>query len=212
MDDNQAGPANPASLVDRVDGLAALVRTLKRRVDELAGHRRSHSDADPPALTRNSPSPTGGEAELEKLAVWVDWLQERYGTVGDWLRPCWWRHGMVVEELWALRTAWLGVYGSDEKAASAAALTWHESAERCRERIRRAIATGPGCTAVRHKPDESVTADPRWVEEMAALRGEPPDQPGRPDTPPVEENSSPDGEGDHPECESALLDHLNPAR
>ena len=30
---------------------------------------------------------------------------------------------------------------------------------------------GPGCTAVNHKPDQSVTDDPRWAEEQMALCG-----------------------------------------
>ncbi len=48
-------------------------------------------------------------AELEPLAKWVDELQRQYAATGDWLVPCWWQHGFAVNELIALRTAWLGV-------------------------------------------------------------------------------------------------------
>ena len=54
--------------------------------------------------------PTGEAIDLEDLAKWVDRMQDRYAATGDWLRPCWWRHGFVVEELAALRSSWLGVY------------------------------------------------------------------------------------------------------
>ena len=108
------------------------------------------------------------ESTSNTLATWVDRIQERYASTGDWLRPYWWRHGFVVEELAALRTSWLGVYSAEEPPASTAALKWHEQAEKCRDRIRRTISTGPGCTAVGHKPDQSVTDDPRWADERAA--------------------------------------------
>jgi hypothetical protein len=74
----------------------------------------------------------------------------------------------------------MGVYQATEPPAPTAALKWHEEAEKCRERIRRAISTGPGCTAVTHKPDQSVTGDPRWAEERAAMHCESPECPGHP--------------------------------
>ena len=98
--------------------------------------------------------PTEGEpVDLAMLAEWVESLQVRYAAAGDWLRPCWWRHGFVVEELAALRMAWLGVYDTSEPVDATAGVRWHEEAEKCRERIRRTISAGPGCTAVSHKPD-----------------------------------------------------------
>jgi hypothetical protein len=169
--DDRWPQANPAHLVDRIDGLEALVRVLKHRVDEMSGGERGSVDAGPSVVVWRSLPPADAAVELERLAEWVDWLQERYAAAGDWLRPCWWRHGFVVEELAALRTAWLGVYESDNATTATAALQWHESAERCRDRIRRAIATGPGCTTVTHKPDQSVSADARWLEERAVLQG-----------------------------------------
>jgi hypothetical protein len=171
VDDDQPPPSDRDHLADRIDGLDARVSSLERRFDELSGDRRSPNDAGPPVVVWQNLSPANETEELEKLAEWADWLQKRYATAGDWLQPCWWRHGFVVEELAALRTAWLGVYESDEATPSTAALDWHEAAEKCRERIRRAIGTGPGCTAVNHKPDESVTEDPGWAEERVAMCG-----------------------------------------
>jgi hypothetical protein len=107
--------------------------------------------------------------ELQELAGWVEWLQVRYASAGDWLRPCWWRHGFVVEELSALRIAWLGVYEPAENTEATAALDWHEAAEKCRERVRQVISTGPGCTAVAHKADQPVVDDPRWIDERDVM-------------------------------------------
>ena len=80
-----------------------------------------------------------------------------------------------------------------------AALQWHEAAEKCRERVRRAIGAGPGCTAVNHKPDQSVTDDPRWVDERAALSGEMPDLPGPPTAGADEEDFGSDNGSAHRE-------------
>ena len=124
-----------------------------------------------PATKRTLPT-EGEPVELAVLATWVESLQVRYAAAGDWLRPCWWRHGFVVEELAALRVAWLAVYDTSEPVDATAGIRWHEEAEKCRERIRRTISIGPGCSAVSHKPDEAVTEDPRWSEEIAMLRGQ----------------------------------------
>ena len=121
-----------------------------------------------PATKRTLPT-EGEPVDLAVLAKWVESLQVRYAAAGDWLRPCWWRHGFVVEELAALRVAWLAVYDASEPVDATAGVRWHDEAEKCRERIRRTISVGPGCSAVSHKPDEAVTADIRWSEESAAL-------------------------------------------
>ena len=166
MDDDQT----LSPLLDRIEGLEAMLLRLAGRVDELSVRRSPPGGTSPDVDTeRRFPGPRTPE-ELEELAQWVDRLQERYAATGDWLRPCWWRHGLVVEELAALRTAWLGAYHDEGTIAPSAALDWHEAAERCRERVRHAINTGPGCSYVRHRPDESITEDPRWVEEREALR------------------------------------------
>ena len=159
-------------LVGRLTEVEALVRNLRNRVADYPGDRRPPHDAAPDAVPQGKRPPTGDAIDLDALTKWVDQIQQRYASAGDWLRPCWWRHGFVVEELAALRSAWNGVYESDEPPASTAALKWHEDAAKCRERIRRAISTGPGCTAVSHKSDQSITDDPRWTEEQSELRRE----------------------------------------
>ena len=117
--------------------------------------------------------PTDGEpVDLAVLAEWVESFMVRYAAAGDWLKPCWWRHGFVVEELAALRMAWLAVYDASEPVDPTAGVRWHDEAEKCRERIRRTIGAGPGCSAVSHKPDDPVIGDTRWSEDSAALYGQ----------------------------------------
>jgi hypothetical protein len=154
-----------------VEELLNRIETHQHPVDGLTPGEHSSGGAVGPTMV-NWRSLTAADelAELGYLAEWVEWLQERYATEGDWLLPCWWQHGFVVEELAALRTAWRGVYDSDKAIDPSGGVKWHEEAEKCRQRIRRAISAGPGCSVVSHKPDELVTDDPRWAEELTALR------------------------------------------
>jgi hypothetical protein len=168
MDDAQQTP-NPLDLLTlRVIGLEALVGTLGNQPSKY-DDQLSSNDEGSPTPTEQKRTPTGEDIDLESLTEWVTRIHVRYAAAGDWLRPCWWRHGFVVEELAALWIAWMGVYESVEPPAATAALKWHEDAAKCRERIRRAISTGPGCTAVTHKPDQSAINDPRWSQGLSSM-------------------------------------------
>jgi hypothetical protein len=96
----------------------------------------------------------------------VDELQMQYAAAGDWLVPCWWQHGLAVNELIALRETWRGVKTSDEPSAD---LDWHEAAERCRVRIHQSISNGPGCTPVECNSERPVTEDRLWIVEQELL-------------------------------------------
>jgi hypothetical protein len=163
-------PAVVENLLAAVEALRADVNTLKSLQSGAATSKRR--------VAKGRTLPTEREpVDLAVLAEWVESLEVRYAADGDWLRACWWRHGFVIEELAALREAWLAVYNATEAIDSRAALTWHEQAERCRERIRRTISVG-GCTSVSHTPDESVTDGVSWSDEMAAFRREHPSEAG----------------------------------
>jgi hypothetical protein len=167
------GDGTTGDLRALVEDLVARVEALHADVLGLKSDRSPSATAGTqvPAIGRTLP--TGGEpVDLAVLAEWVESLQVRYAATRDWLRPCWWRHGFVVEELAALRVAWLAVYDASEPVDPTAGSKWHEEAEKCRERLRRTISVGPGCSAVSHKPDEPVTDDPRWSEELAVLHGQ----------------------------------------
>jgi hypothetical protein len=168
----------PDGLPAVVENLVAVVEALRADVDTLKSPQSGAATSKRRVAVKGRTLPTEGESvDLAVLAEWVESLEVRYAADGDWLRPCWWRHGFVIEELAALREAWLAVYNASEAVESRAALTWHEQAERCRERIRRTISVG-GCTSVSHRPDESVTDWVFWSDEMAAFRREHPSEAG----------------------------------
>ena len=145
-----------ATFAALVEDLVARVEALHAEVADLKSERSASATAATQVRAVRRTLPTEGEpVDLAVLAEWVESLVVRYAAAGDWLRPCWWRHGFVVEELAALRVAWLAVYDASEPVDPTAGVRWHDEAERCRERIRRTISVGPGCSAVSHKPDEA---------------------------------------------------------
>ena len=149
------------------------MENLRAEVDSLKTRLPPPDVVEKDALASRQSVPTErGPVNIAELAEWVDSLMVRYASTGDWLRPCWWRHGFVIEELAALRIAWLAVFDAETPADPTAGVRWHEEAERCRERIRRTISVGPGCSAVSHRPDQPITDDPRWAEEQAVLHRE----------------------------------------
>jgi hypothetical protein len=103
MDDDQLR-AGLGQLANRIEGLEAQLAQLRRQVKRSSdGGRLEQDGADPTDGTRRWPSPEGQTAELESLARWVDELQRQYAAAGDWLVPCWWQHGLAVNELIGLR-------------------------------------------------------------------------------------------------------------
>ena len=165
-----AGDGSPGDLRAFVEDLFDLVADLQAEVVDLKSGRPASATAARQVPAKRRTLPTDGEpVDLAVLAKWVNSLQVRYATESDWLKPCWWRHGFVVEELAALREAWLAVYDASDPIDQATGLKWHEDAEKCRERIRKTVSIGSGCSAVSHLPDDPVTDDRRWIEEFAAL-------------------------------------------
>lgn len=72
-------------------------------------------------------------------------MTNRY-SLQSTIRDCWWRHGAVVEELAALQVAWVGAFFVDPAEAGSSQAHWHESLDRCLERIERRWQLG-GCRA-----------------------------------------------------------------
>lgn len=89
------------------------------------------------------------------LVEWTDWLRDRY-QLHEAIPACWYAHGAMVEELSALRSAWVGAY-LDPQAAPGDPATWHDLLDRTRYRIRQWDRNG--CADGTHRPDLELPDD-----------------------------------------------------
>lgn len=70
---------------------------------------------------------------LLALDEWVGWLVERYNLDRRAIPPCWANHGELIEELSALRLAWLTAYA--QMGPGDGPLAWHERFASARGRL-----------------------------------------------------------------------------
>lgn len=89
------------------------------------------------------------------LAEWTDWLRARY-QLHEQIPACWFAHGALIEELSALRSAWIGAY-LDPQAAHADPASWHDLLDRVRYRMR--AWDRNGCADGTHRPDLALHDD-----------------------------------------------------
>lgn len=90
------------------------------------------------------------EEALEELSDWIAWLATRYNLDHRVIPECWDNHGALIEELSALRTAWIASYCLT--ARPEAPLEWHQNFEAARQRLAD-WASRTGCRPGQHRPD-----------------------------------------------------------
>lgn len=108
------------------------------------------------ALTRDE-----AKAEWAQLGQWVHWLVNRYQLTMSQVPACWPAHGALVEELSALRTAWVASYEADTRSPIAG-IEWHQQFDHCRSRMTQwTKAVAGGCDGGKsHKPEGAAPPDP----------------------------------------------------
>lgn len=108
-------------------------------------------------------SPGERMAAWARLRAWVTWLTDRYElTVENRLPRCWAQHPGLVEELWALMTWRLEVYGGTQPQPGQAARYWHAELKQ----VLHAATTmyAPGCRAGHRGATVVVADDPELQE------------------------------------------------
>lgn len=90
------------------------------------------------------------EDALDELADWVLWALDRYSLDRRVIPECWDNHGALVEELSALRTAWIAAFCIT--GPPGAPLDWHQQFDAARQRLSD-WASRTGCRPGEHRPD-----------------------------------------------------------
>lgn len=110
-------------------------------------------DAFPPLpLCWRALSPHEREEQLEALTDWAAWLASRYALDQRTIPPCWPEHGALLEELSALRTAWLTAFAATSPGDGP--LTWHANFAASRQRLADWVSR-TGCRAGEHRPNSA---------------------------------------------------------
>lgn len=98
------------SAVEAIEALGAEVNELRDAVDDLI--KKEKKDPPPPQRWADRATP----ADWERLIVWVDGIRLTLSlTEKKVIAPCWPAHPGVVEELAALRSAWVHAVVTDAK-------------------------------------------------------------------------------------------------
>lgn len=90
------------------------------------------------------------EDALDELQDWVAWIVDRYALDHRVIPACWDNHGALIEELSALRTAWIAAFCVT--ARPEAPLEWHQNFQFGRQRLSD-WASRTGCRPGEHRPD-----------------------------------------------------------
>lgn len=126
----------------------------------MSGYLDDHSFQKEPALGQEAFPPIPvcwtalGPEELanqfDALDAWVRWLTRRYALDHRTVPPCWAKHGALLEELSALRTAWLTAYAVT--STGDAPLDWHAHFAAARQRLVDWVSR-TGCRGGEHRAE-----------------------------------------------------------
>lgn len=145
-------PAGDTKLAQRIDALESAVARLRRaqsREDAETNQRRPWH-----TLTAHE-----AEQRWTTLRDWVNWLVTRNDIGPKEIPNCWYVHNGLVDELEALRWAWLDANGPDAKGRDP--LWWREAFGRTRLRL---ALYNPGGCGTHHSPTtgRSIGAENEW--------------------------------------------------
>ena len=149
---------------------------LQEEIDQYDRHNRESAAALTSAGVinwRERPDEEARAAWVE-LRSWVEWFTARYQISGTVVPNCWWRHGVLVEELSALHTAHTALFASTDSGLGP--IGWHERLPAAKQRLKEASAP-LGCTTGQHqdkKPRDwsTVTDEDDWVTWSAQAHGQ----------------------------------------
>ena len=144
----EAGTAGALSNLMRESATAMAVR--EAREERLAP---TVSVVDCYAAERRGDRAVTG-AVMEPLRDWVDWFITRWQIAPSEVPPCWWRHGPIMAELYALWCCYQLAHASTDSGAGP--LSFMERLVGARQRLR-STTSSAGCTARMHE-DAAVPA------------------------------------------------------
>lgn len=171
------GGTSPAQLEGRVRAVEKVLADVRKAVSTLAQNKAA-KDAQT-LLRRPWHMLTAEQAEKRwiDLRGWVEFLVVRNNIGSKEVPDCWYLHGGLVDELEALRWAWLECNRAESKMTEP--IWWREALHRARTRW--ASFNPNGCTTTHSETrPRALTGDQAWRNFLAEeLADRPVDRPAR---------------------------------
>jgi hypothetical protein len=167
--------ASSHNLESRLRAVEGVLGDVRKAVSGLA-QKKAASDAQT-QLRRPWHMLTAEQAEKRwlDLRAWVEFLVERNNIGSKEIPDCWYLHGGLVDELEALRWAWLETNKPDSKLTEP--IWWREALHRARTRW--ASFNPNGCTSTHSETrSRALPGDRAWSDFLAEeLADRPADRP-----------------------------------
>jgi hypothetical protein len=139
---------------NRLRAIESKLRELHKRVGQLE-HKKAHAEAQQAARKPWSDlTPEEADQRWKELHAWVQELLARNNIGPKEIPDCWYRHNGLVDELEALRWAWLELNNPESKCSEP--IRWREALHRARGRW--PLFNPNGC-ATTHSESRARVAD-----------------------------------------------------
>jgi hypothetical protein len=152
-------PGSPGHLEGRIRALETVLTDVRKAVTKLV-RRKAVEDAQQ-ELRRPWHMLTSEQAEQRwlELRAWVDWFVIRTNIGPKEIPDCWYLHGGLVDELEALRWAWIETNKPDARGVDP--IWWREAVHRARTRWPLFNPNGCGTTHTETRP-RVMAAEREW--------------------------------------------------
>lgn len=164
VEGNGTGTASPTNLDGRLRAVEKLLGEVRKAVGGLAQNKAATDKLT--LLRRPWHMLTSEQAEKRwlDLRAWVEFLVKRNNIGSKEIPDCWYLHGGLVDELEALRWAWLETNKPDSKLTEP--IWWREALHRARTRW--ASFNPNGCTSTHSETrSRALPGDRAWNDFLA---------------------------------------------
>jgi hypothetical protein len=170
-------PGSPAHLEGRVRAIETVLTDVRKAVTKLVQHKAVQDAQQEMRRPWHMLTTEQVERRWLELRAWVDWFVVRNNIGPKDIPNCWYLHGGLVDELEALRWAWIETNKPDSRGVDP--IWWREAVHRARTRW--PLFNPNGCGTAHTETRPRIMADEREWEMFLSeeLANPPADRPAR---------------------------------
>jgi hypothetical protein len=170
-------PGSPAHLEGRVRAIETVLADVRKAVTKLVQHKAVQDAQQEMRRPWHMLTTEQVERRWLELRAWVDWFVVRNNIGPKDIPNCWYLHGGLVDELEALRWAWIETNKPDSRGVDP--IWWREAVHRARTRW--PLFNPNGCGTAHTETRPRIMADEREWEMFLSeeLANPPADRPAR---------------------------------